>query len=257
MSSFDYTDGNTIFEGYLALNGDTESRRPCVLVAHAWSGPSEHFNLVAETLAKKGLIGFAIDVYGKGVRGKVDGDNSRLMNPLMKDRALLRERLLIAFKIAQEHPLVIPDKIAILGHCFGGLCALDLARANPAGLKGAISIHGLLNSANLDTHPKIDSSVLVLHGWEDPMTTPHQVLEFTQEMTKAKADWQLHAYGHAMHAFSFVGADIPELGIKYNEKAHRRAEKSALDFLFENFRTLPESELDSEKCTGTFWQAKS
>ncbi|NJM10396.1 MAG: dienelactone hydrolase family protein [Bdellovibrionaceae bacterium] len=235
MNNFDYTDGITTFEGHWALNGDTKSIRPCVLVGHAWSGPSEHFNLVAKALSKNGFIGFAIDVYGKGVRGKVDGDNSHLMNPLMEDRALLRKRLLAAFKVAQEHPLVISDKIAILGHCFGGLCALDLARANPPGLKGAVSIHGLLTGANLDTKPRIDASVLVLHGWEDPMTKPSGVLEFTQEMTVAKADWQLHAYGHAMHAFSFVGADIPELGIRYNEKAHRRSEKSALDFLNEIF----------------------
>ncbi len=238
MSHFDYTDGETTLEGYLALNGDTQSRRPCILIGHAWSGPSEHFNLLAEALSKNGFVGFAIDVYGKGMRGKVDGDNSHLMNPLLADRALLRKRLLAAFKLAQAHPLVLQDKIAILGHCFGGLCALDLARANPAGLRGAISIHGMLNGPSLtklNTINKIDSSVLVLHGWEDPITKPTAVLDFAQEMTAANADWQLHAYGHAMHAFSFVGADIPELGIKYNEKAHRRSEKTTLDFLKEIF----------------------
>jgi len=236
MSKFDYTDGEKVFEGYLALTSDSQSRRPCVLVGHAWSGPSEHFNQVAEALSKNGFVGFAIDVYGKGIRGKIDGDNSHLMNPLMNDRALLRKRLLAAFKVAQQHPLVAPDKIAILGHCFGGLCALDLARANPNGLKGAISIHGLLDNPNLDAKPKIDTSVLVLHGWEDPLVKPSIVLEFAQEMTTSNADWQLHSYGHAMHAFSFVGANIPELGIKYNENAHRRAEKSALNFLDEIFR---------------------
>lgn len=233
MSYFDYTDGETTFGGYLALNGDNKTQRPCVLVGHAWSGPSEHFNIVADTLSKHGFIGFAFDVYGKGVRGEVDGDNSHLMNPLMEDRALLRKRLLAAFKEAQKHPLVLPDRIAILGHCFGGLCALDLARANPDGLKGAVSIHGLLKSPKLDPKPQIDSSVLVLHGWEDPMVKPSSVLEFSEEMTMAGADWQIHSYGHAMHAFTFVGADIPELGIKYNEKADRRSEKAYIDFLKE------------------------
>ena len=71
MSNFDYTDGETIFEGYMAFNGDKKSQRPCVLVGHAWDGPNEHFNLMAETLSKNGFIGFAIDVYGKGVRGKL------------------------------------------------------------------------------------------------------------------------------------------------------------------------------------------
>ncbi|MBX9768250.1 MAG: dienelactone hydrolase family protein [Bdellovibrionales bacterium] len=236
MGFFDYTDGETIFEGFMALNGDKKSKRPCVLVGHAWSGPSEHFNLLAETLSKNGFIGFAIDVYGKGVRGKVDGDNSHLMNPLMENRLLLRQRLLAAYKFAQEHPLVMKDKIAILGHCFGGLCALDLARANPPGLRGAISIHGLLKNPKIDPSPKVDSSVLVLHGWEDPMATPTHVLDFATEMTLANADWQLHSYGHAHHAFTFEGANIPELGIRYDAKAHRRSEKSTIDFLNEIFR---------------------
>lgn len=235
MSFFEYSDGETTFEGYMAFNDDEKTKRPCVLIGHAWSGPSEHFNSIADTLAKSGFIGFAIDVYGKGVRGKVDGDNSHLMNPLMENRALLRKRLLAALNTAQKHPLVEHDKVAILGHCFGGLCALDLARANPRGLKGAISIHGLLNSPKLDLKSKIDPSILVLHGWEDPMVPQPSVLEFTQEMTAAQADWQIHCYGHAMHAFSFVGADIPNLGIKYNEKAHRRSEKSVIQFLNEVF----------------------
>jgi dienelactone hydrolase len=235
MSNFEYTDGENIFEGFMAVNGDHTSKRPCVLVGHAWSGPSEHFNLIAKNLSRKGYLGFAIDVYGKGVRGKVDGDNNHLMKPLMDNRALLRERLLAAFRVAQEHPLVVPDKIAILGHCFGGLCALDLARANPRGLKGAISIHGLLNGAQLDSNQKIDSRIFVLHGWEDPHTEPRKVLEFASEMSTAQADWQLHAFGHAMHAFSFVGANIPELGIKYDERTHLRAEKLAADFLKQIF----------------------
>lgn len=39
MSKFEYTDGETTFEGYLALNGDNFSKRPCVLVANGleWS----------------------------------------------------------------------------------------------------------------------------------------------------------------------------------------------------------------------------
>lgn len=236
MSYFDYTDGETTFQGYISLNGDEKTQRPCVLVGHAWDGPNEHFNLIAENLSKKGFIAIVIDVYGKGVRGKVDADNSHLMNPLMKNRKLLRKRLLAAFKFAQEHPLVMKDKIAILGHCFGGLCALDLARANPTGLKGAISVHGLLSPPEIDSKPKVDSSLLVLHGWEDPMVTPSSTLEFAKEMTQANADWQLHSYGHAHHAFTFVGANIPELGIKYNELAHKRSEASTISFLNEIFR---------------------
>ena len=233
MSTYEYSDGDTVFEGYLAIEKNQQTKRPCVLVAHAWDGPNEHFNSLADDLSQKGFIAFAIDVYGKGKRGKIDGNNSHLMDPLLENRALLRKRLLAAFTEIQRHPLVIQNKIAIIGHCFGGLCALDLARANPPGLKGAISIHGILVPPSLGTQSKIDASILVLHGWEDRIAPSQSVLNFTEEMTQAEADWQIHCYGNAKHAFTFVGADIPELGIKYNEKAHRRSERSTDDFLKE------------------------
>ena len=54
-------------------------------------------------------------------------------------------------------------------------------------------------------------------------------------MTKAEADFQIHCYGHAKHAFTFVGADIPEFGVRYNEKAHRRSEISIKNLLEEIF----------------------
>lgn len=232
---FDYSDDETVFEGYLSIDEGIIGRRPCVLIGHAWSGPSEHFNKIADELSNQGYVAIVFDVYGKGVRGSLEGDNSHLMNPLLENRSLLRKRLLAAFKVAQEHPLVLPEKIAVLGHCFGGLCALDLARSNPKGLKGAISIHGLLSNPNLDLDPKIEASILVLHGQEDPMVKDKDVSDFSKEMTLAQADWQIHVYGHAMHAFTFAGANIPEYGIKYNEKAHRRSEKTTIDFLKEIF----------------------
>jgi dienelactone hydrolase len=233
---FDYSDGETIFEGYISLGNNLETRKPCVLIGHAWSGPSEHFYQIADSFAEMGYVAIAIDVYGKGVRGELNGDNSHLMNPLLADRALLKKRLLSAFQYAQNHPQVEKEKIIILGHCFGGLCALDLARATPKGLRGAISIHGLLDAPKIQSPAKIESSILVLHGWEDPFVPPEKVLEFAKEMTDKKADWQIHSYGHAKHAFSFVGADIPELGIKYDQNAHSRSLMSINQFLIELFK---------------------
>lgn len=231
MAVFEYTDGETHFEAYLSGH-EQVGERPCVLVAHAWDGPNGYFNQIADEFAKKGFVGFAIDIYGKGVRGKIDGDNSHLMNPLLEDRGKLQRRLLAAFTEAQKMPNVNKNKIFVIGWCFGGLCALDLARAAPSGLVGAIAIHAPLH-APASANKKISASVLVLHGWEDPVAKPESVLAFAGEMTEAQADWQMHAYGHAKHAFTFVGADLPTLGIKYDEKAHHRSQAATEHFLAE------------------------
>lgn len=231
-----YTDGETIFEGHLSCA--SSERRPCVLVGHAWDGPNSHFNAIADDLASHGYLAFALDVYGKGVRGKIDGNNSHLMNPLLADRALLRRRLLAALSFVRQHPLAMPDRVVMIGHCFGGLCALDLARAAPEGLIGAIAVHAPLTPPALPP-ARIDAHILVLHGWEDPIAPPSDVVRFAEDMTRAGAQWELHAYGNARHAFTFEGANIPELGIAYNERAHKRSSLAIRAFLREVLDTRP------------------
>src|SRR5215831_9947101 len=200
MPSIEYTDSETTFEGYLSFDSSSNARRPCMLIAHAWDGLNAHCVALANEYARKGFVAMAIDVYGKGCRGKVDGDNSQLMNPVMADRRLLRTRLTAALECAQRCEYVRADQTMIIGYCFGGVCALDLARAAPQGLIGAIAVHSSFSSPNIDPQLRITASILALHGWEDPMAPPSDVLAFASEMTAAGADWQLHAYGHAKHA---------------------------------------------------------
>ena len=233
MPHIDYSDSGTTFEGYIAFDPAATRKQPCMLIAHAWDGLNSHWIALADEYACKGFVAFAIDVYGKGVRGRVDGDNSHLMNPLMADRQLLRSRLLAALARAQRHENVDPQKIFVIGYCFGGVCSLDLARAAPAGLLGAITIHGAFTPPNIEPQPRITASSLACHGWEDPIAPPADVLSFASEMSAAGADWQLHGYGHAKHAFTFVGADIPQFGIKYDEKAHRRSMVAIDNFIEE------------------------
>lgn len=229
----DYFEGETVCQAYVAHDAAIRSKRACVLVAHAWDGQNEPIRAKAEELAQLGYVAFALDVYGKGVRGGVMEDNSRLMGPFMKDRGLLRRRLEAGLAAARRHPLVDPERIAAMGYCFGGLCALDLARSVAPGLKGVVSFHGVLKPPELGPQAPIQAKVLILHGWDDPMAPPADVQAITRELTEAKADWQLHAYGHAMHAFTFPGANLPEAGLQYNEAAARRSWSAMRAFLEE------------------------
>ena len=130
--------------------------------------------------------------------------------------------------------MVISDaaKVAAIGFCFGGLCALDLARAG-ADLKGVASFHGLFTPpGNLDG-VGITARVAVYHGWEDSLVPPDQVVALGQELTTAGCDWQIHCYGGAVHGFTH--ARPPEEGMPVNALADRRAWRSAADFLGECF----------------------
>ncbi|MCU1222127.1 MAG: dienelactone hydrolase family protein [Edaphobacter sp.] len=221
--AIDYRDEESLFEGYAVIPQSGAAKRPCIVLTHEWSGLNAPMKQLAERYAGLGYICLALDVYGKGVRGDPSGDNAHLMNPLLLDRALLRRRLLAGFEAAVRLPGVDDTRLAVVGYCFGGLCALDLARAAPTNLKAAVSFHGVLQSPELGEQRRIEASILLLHGWEDPFSPSPDILAIATELTKAGADWQLHAYGHARHAFTFEGANFPERGIVYDRKADERS----------------------------------
>lgn len=79
----------------------------------------------------------------------------------------------------------------------------------------------------------MDARVLLLHGWEDPFAPPQDVFAIARELTEAGADWQLHAYGHALHAFTFDRAQQPERGLQHHALAERRAWLAIEHFLAE------------------------
>ncbi len=235
-SSFiEYRHGDQLLEGYLAWEGDSTQRRPAVLIAHAWAGRDQFECEMARKLAGLGYAAFAMDNYGKGVLGSNNEENAALMTPFLEDRAMLRDRLLAGLKALVAQPMVDANKVAAIGFCFGGLCVLDLARCG-AELRGVVSFHGLFNAPNLP-ETKITASILALHGHDDPMVPPEAVLALEQELSRAGADWQIHAYGGTSHAFTNPQANAPEMGLLFNPKARDRAWRAMSNFLEEIFNT--------------------
>ena len=112
--------------------------------------------------------------------------------------------------------------------------ALDLARCG-ADILGAISFHGNLSKPNNTIDTAVKAKIMVLHGWEDPMVGPESVNSFINEMRSKNTDWQVHAYGNAMHAFTKTGANDPENGMQYNQKADHRSWTAMHNFLEEVF----------------------
>ena len=225
-------DGKT-YEGVLALNTAQSGERPAVLVAHAWAGRSDFEVGKAKALAELGYAGFAIDLYGKGVLGTSTEENQGLMTPFVEDRAMLQSRLLHVVDLVKGLPETDASKVGAIGFCFGGLCVLDIARAG-GDVAGVVSFHGLLGAPG-DTGGAIKPPVLALHGWDDPMAPPSDVEAFGKEMTQAGADWQLHAYGKTMHAFTNPAANDPDFGTVYDAAADRRSWRAMANFLEEIF----------------------
>ena len=135
---------------------------------------------------------------------------------------------------AKQQDSVDSDRIAAIGYCFGGLCVLELARSGAA-LRGVASFHGLLSKDPDTANETITARIIAFHGWDDPFVPPDQVREFTEEMSAANADWQLHAYGNTLHSFTKPMANDPENGIAYNASAEQSSWQALTHFLRECF----------------------
>lgn len=202
---------------------------PVVLVCHAWSGRSDLEEARAHELAALGYVGVAVDLYGVGRRGTDRASCAALMGELTSRPSELRARLQRAHREATRLPGVDASRSAILGFCFGGLCAILAARMGLP-LRGAISVHGLLKIGEPLPGP-VQSRILILHGQDDPMVPTADVTAFAEEMKRIDADWELHAYSGVMHAFSNPAADDPDFGTVYHAEADRRSRRAIERFL--------------------------
>lgn len=236
-SMIEYQHEGAKLNAYIAWDDQFLSARPGVLVCHDAMGGGTAFEFGrAEALAKLGYVGFAVDVYGDKKRASNGEEAYRLMKPFVSDRAFLRARLAAAKQQLSSLAVVDENNLAVIGYCFGGLCALEMARAGMP-IKAAASFHGSLASSEDLLSQPIKANILVMHGWRDPIVPVDEVMNFAAEMTAAQADWQLLAYGEAMHSFTNPLANAPASGVLYDAVIDKRSWQALDYFLAESFST--------------------
>jgi len=218
------------FESMLVSPGGGPS--PGVLIFPTIMGRSELEIGFAERLAGLGYTALVADLYGRENIGKNREECRAIMMGLIGDRPALQARLTAALGVMRDQPEVDATKVAAIGYCFGGLCALDLARTG-ADIAGAASFHGLFRPPENIPDPQIRARIIAFHGWADPMVPPDAVVSLGEELTRAGADWQIHGYGGVMHGFTNPSAANPDGGLAYDAKADRRSWAALVDFLAE------------------------
>lgn len=224
-----YTLAGKTYEGVISFPKESKTKRPCVLIVHTFAGQKEFEVEKAEAFAQMGYVGFAIDMYGQGIRASHHDEASALMGALNNDRPELLVRIQAALAHAKTLEMVDEDQLGVIGYCFGGKCVLDLVRSGVE-MRGACSFHGLYDAPGINKDKAIRTPLLVFHGWDDPLAPPADTVALGQELTRKGADWELIAYGNTGHAFTNPNANAPERGVVYNKQSNDRAWKRMCDF---------------------------
>jgi len=223
-----------LFESVAVVDDRASTALPGILLFPNALGTKQADFAYAERVAALGCAVLVADLYGQGKRlTRADPDPALYMAALNGDRTLLRDRTNHAHAILKTMAEVDAQRTAAIGFCFGGKCVLDLARSG-ADIAGGVSFHGIYDPPPFAS-AGISARLLVCHGWDDPLAPPASTVALAQELTEAGCDWQIHAYGHAGHAFTDESANMPERGLAYQPEADRRSFRAMRDFLADLF----------------------
>jgi dienelactone hydrolase len=217
FEDIEYQVADRSFRGLLAVP-DTDAKRAGVLVFHGGPGPTEHERHAVRRLAALGYTVLAPDLFGEVFADRAHG--MRVIGQLVTEPEPLRQRTTAALGYLRARG--IRHAFAI-GHCFGGLAALELARSGAA-IHAAVSFHGALTTRAPARASEVCARVLVCTGAEDPFCPPDHRTAFEAEMTAAGVDWQHHIYSGARHGFTVRDIDpARHPGCAYHELAAHRA----------------------------------
>lgn len=232
LKPIDYKEGEQPLSGFGIQPIKELKSKAGILILPAWLGVDEHAKESAIKLAELGYYSFVADIYGKDSRPKNPSEAGPKAGYYKKNYAEYQKRIQLALneliKLGAN-----PDKIVVMGYCFGGTGAIEAARANMK-VQGVVSFHGGLGKDAARANDKISPKVLVLHGADDPYVPAVEVDNFQKEMRACSADWQMVYYANSVHAFTHKDAgNDNSKGAAYNQLADIRSWQALQTFLKE------------------------
>ena len=218
-----YKDGEQKLSGLVTSNAG--KKLPGVLILPAWKGIDNEAKNAATELQKQGYIAFVADIYGEG---NIPADNAaaaKIAGSYKQNYKAYQQRISVALEELKKQG-ANPEKIAVIGYCFGGTGALETARAGFP-VSGVVSIHGGLAKGNDRLNVPIKTKVLVEHPADDENVKPEDLTNLITELKTGKTDFQIITYANSKH--TFTNPESPD----YNEVMAKRAWNHTLTFLKE------------------------
>lgn len=232
-----YDIDGTMHKSFVAYEGDADQVRPVVMVLPEWWGLTEYAKDRAKQLAELGYFALAVDYYGEGKTVDNPEEAAKLSGDFYK--VPINAKLMFDKAKAQllKYPNANYDKIAVIGYCFGGAQALNMARLEDE-LVGVVSFHGNLMTG---LKPKNNAvKILVCNGAADTYVPAEEITAFKKQMDSAKINYKFIDYPNALH--SFTNPEATAIGKKfkmkvaYNKEADEKSWNDMRTFLSEIFK---------------------
>lgn len=223
LKKVSYQDGAQKLSGLVTSNAG--KKLPGVLILPAWKGIDDEARNAALDLEKQGYIAFIADIYGEGNIPTDNASAAKVAGYYKQDFKAYQKRISLALEQLKKSG-ANPEKIAVIGYCFGGSGALEAARGKLP-VVGVVSIHGGLSKDPARMNEPLSAKILVEHPADDASVKPEDYAQLVKEMNDGKADWQIITYSNSKHTFT-----NPE-SKDYNAVMAKRAWNHTLLFLKE------------------------
>jgi dienelactone hydrolase len=221
LKTVSYQDETQKLNGIVTSNAG--QKLPGVLILPAWRGVDNEARQAAMDLEKEGYIAFIADIYGEGNNPEDNAAAAKLAGTYRNDYKAYQRRISLALEQLKAQGA---EKVAVIGYCFGGTGALEVARGG-LDVEGVVSIHGGLSKDISRTNGPITTKVLVEHPAEDKSVSEEDFDNLVKELKEGNADWQIIIYANTGHTFT-----NPE-SQEYDEVMAKRAWNHTLLFLEE------------------------
>lgn len=222
-------DDGAASSGYLSRpKGD--GQRPAVVVIHEWNGLTDHVRDVARKLVKAGYVALAPDLLSRQ-GGTNSFPNAKAVNEAavkLDDETIIKD-LSGAVKFLKAQNFVRPNKIGVIGFCWGGGKAL-LFTTRSKDLAASVIYYGN-NPRNLEDVKNITAPVLGQYGGADKRITSG-VPKLEEAMKKYGKSFEYDVYPGAPHAFN--NDTSPR---SYREEATKEAWGRTLAFFKEHLQS--------------------
>ena len=194
---------------------------PAILVAHENRGLTDYIKDVTRRLAMAGYVALAVDLLS------AQGGTDQVTDPAQIPAALsgtspdqLAGYYLSGIEYLQGLPYVDPDRLGMVGFCFGGGMTWLVATKAPE-LKAAVPYYG--PNPPLEDVPGIQAAVLAIYGGEDQRINAG-IPAIEEAMSQNNKVFQKMVYPGAAHAFH------NDTGRNYNPQAAEDAWRRTLDW---------------------------
>jgi len=194
-------DAGVKLRGYLAVPAVPRmgALKPAgVLVIHENKGLTDHIKDVVRRFAKAGYTALAVDLVSRQGGSEAHPDEAERTGILGQ---LTPEQIISDLSAGLDHlkgaAEANPDRLAVIGFCFGGGYTWRIATKRPD-LKAGAAFYG--PNPPLEDVPNIKAAMLGIYGGNDTRITG-QVPALEDALKKAGVKYEMKIYDGAEHAF--------------------------------------------------------